>query len=1065
MYGNNITGNTYDGIFFYALDSSIYGNSITSNGRDGIHVEGSSLHHPLFNRIFGNKIIDNGLAGVRLVGSSYNSVTKNLITGNGDIGIGLFSSSSTNTVSRNNLTGNRYVGISLRQTGYNLVSRNNITGNIFGIELGMGATDSAENSISENNITNNNYGIIAYSSSNRIHHNNFIDNAVQVTGLSPINIWDFGYPSGGNYWSDYMRVDEKTGPGQDQPGSDGIGDTPYTVDSSNQDRYPLMLLWRPEPVETIYIRPDGSIDPPTPYLVSTDNITYTLTRSIRSSIVVERDNILVDGGGFSVQGFPGAESKGINFTLRSNVTIKNFRITGFDYGIYCGSRCLGASLYSNSITGSRFVGIIVEGYNNSIFRNEVSDNEIAGISIQGYTFTSPDGISRSSAEYNNIFQNNITDHGYAGIQLGAAWRNTAWGNNITGIGMGIDVFHSRYNVILGNSIATDSASIYFDESSSYNIIIHNVFANTPVHVCCAPVFANTWDNGYPSGGNYWSVYTGVDEKNGPRQDQPGSDGIGDTPYVIDSINQDRYPLMEPSDTIPPTTTDDYGDTWHTADFTITLTAVDYLASGLAETYYKINDGPTRTLSADGPPLINVESADTRLEYWSLDRAGNEETPHHLLTGIRLDKTPPEGSVIINGGAAYSNFYLVALDISVTDATSGIYRLRVGSDGSWTAWVPYPFFEHWDWSLPGEGTKTVYVQFMDNAGLTSQVQDTIIQDTTMPSVNAGDDRIVSEDTTVMFDSSGSTDENGISTYTWTLTDGTLITLTGSNPTYTFSNPGTYPVTLTVTDAAGNTATDTVTVTVLDTTNPVANAGQTRTVETGTTVAFDAQGSTDNAGLVSYEWDFGDGTTATGMTTTHVYPTPGTYTVTLTVRDAADNTDTHTITVTVRPRGLFATPWLGAPIAAWIIGIVVGLLTTASTAILWKKAKATPSPTHRKALEETGQTQETKDSSARVRPSVSRPRIVAGIVLTILGWTAAGYSTYLTAILLRVAILRTNVGTAIIVLAIVGVISLITLGVGWLFSGLGALLLRRKLPLLAPIVNTALFGSLFIVPQLL
>jgi len=46
-----------------------------------------------------------------------------------------------------------------------------------------------------------------------------------------------------------------------------------------------------------------------------------------------------------------------------------------------------------------------------------------------------------------------------------------------------------------------------------------------------------------------------------------------------------------------------------------------------------------------------------------------------------------------------------------------------------------------------------------------------------------------------------------------------------------------------------------------------------------------------------------------------------------------------------------------------------------------------------------------------------------------------------------------------------ISLIALGVGWLFSGLGALLLRRKLPLLAPIVNTALFGSLFIVPQLL
>jgi hypothetical protein len=56
---------------------------------------------------------------------------------------------------------------------------------------------------------------------------------------------------------------------------------------------------------------------------------------------------------------------------------------------------------------------------------------------------------------------------------------------------------------------------------------------------------NTWDNGYPSGGNYWSDYTGSDAKSGPNQDQSGSDGIGDTPRVIDFYNKDNYPLMEP----------------------------------------------------------------------------------------------------------------------------------------------------------------------------------------------------------------------------------------------------------------------------------------------------------------------------------------------------------------------------------------------------------------------------------------------------------------------------------------------------------------------------------------
>lgn len=87
--------------------------------------------------------------------------------------------------------------------------------------------------ISGNSITNSTeYGIWIYSSSGKIFHNSFIDNTIQVkASYSSSYVWDDGYPSGGNYWSDYVGVDVN---------NDGIGDTQYIIDKNNIDYYPLM---------------------------------------------------------------------------------------------------------------------------------------------------------------------------------------------------------------------------------------------------------------------------------------------------------------------------------------------------------------------------------------------------------------------------------------------------------------------------------------------------------------------------------------------------------------------------------------------------------------------------------------------------------------------------------------------------------------------------------------------------------------------------------------------------------------------------------------------------------
>ena len=120
---------------------------------------------------------------------------------------------------------------------------------------------SSDNTVSGNNITNNEYGIRLYwSSNNKFYHNNLIDNTQQVYIYSSgyANFWDDGYPSGGNYWSDYTDVDLYSGPNQDVPGSDGIWDHPYTIDANNQDRYPLVEPWTPPAIKaTVDVDPNA----------------------------------------------------------------------------------------------------------------------------------------------------------------------------------------------------------------------------------------------------------------------------------------------------------------------------------------------------------------------------------------------------------------------------------------------------------------------------------------------------------------------------------------------------------------------------------------------------------------------------------------------------------------------------------------------------------------------------------------------------------------------------------------------------------------------------------------
>ena len=87
-------------------------------------------------------------------------------------------------------------------------------------------------------------------------------------------------------------------------------------------------------------------------------------------------------------------------------------------------------------------------------------------------------------------------------------------------------------------------------------------------------------------------------------------------------------------------------------------------------------------------------------------------------------------------------------------------------------------------------------------------------------------------------------------------------------------------------------------ILDATIPVSNAGSDQAVSAGSLVTFNASSCTDNVGIVSYHWDFGDGTTGTGIIATHTYANAQTYTATLTVQDAAGNVASSSVAITVQ-----------------------------------------------------------------------------------------------------------------------------------------------------------------------
>jgi hypothetical protein len=256
----------------------------------------------------------------------------------------------------------------------------------------------------------------------------------------------------------------------------------------------------------ITINSEGNVTPSTAPIEQKAGI-YTLTGDIAGTITVNKSYLTIDGNGHKIS------SVLINGV--SNVTLKN---------------CI--------VDGSEQIGEVTKGFVAGISLINGSKVVIANNTILG--------ISNFVAAYE--YYEIVT-----GIMVIGGSSNIISTNNLINNFQAMEFKNTSYNLIVGNNITCsstiqkargyhDPAGIQFDGSSN-NTIYHNSFEIGIGGQAGDINSVNIWDNGYPSGGNYWKDYS-AKHTNAKMIDDSG---IGNVSYVIDSQNKDNYPLMSPFD--------------------------------------------------------------------------------------------------------------------------------------------------------------------------------------------------------------------------------------------------------------------------------------------------------------------------------------------------------------------------------------------------------------------------------------------------------------------------------------------------------------------------------------
>jgi parallel beta-helix repeat protein len=223
------------------------------------------------------------------------------------------------------------------------------------------------------------------------------------------------------------------------------------------------------------------------------------------------------------------------------------------------------------------------------------------VSLRGFTIRDGSwGIFITESDFNIISGNSVTANQY-GIYLLAACKCNP----------------SSRNTIRNNLISHNEVGIYLDVSD-YNTIYHNNFIDNTIHADIGFGEVNTWDDDYPSGGNYWSNSSTIDLYTGSYQNETGKDGLGDTAFVIEGEgNQDHYPLVDLYSSLHVHILSPEDKTYHADSISLTFTvteSTDWIGYSL--------DGQVNTTIYGNITIPGLTHGPHTITVYANDTAGN-----------------------------------------------------------------------------------------------------------------------------------------------------------------------------------------------------------------------------------------------------------------------------------------------------------------------------------------------------------------------------------------------------------------------------------------------------------